>query len=291
MTGGALSAAGSSGPWRAVSRRFLRNPVSRSALITLLAILLLVLLGPFLSAYDYDSADWENIGAPPSIDSGHWFGTDGLGRDLFARTLHGGRVSLLVGVVATLICIVIGTVYGAIAGYLGRTTDILMMRAVDMLYSVPFLFLVIVLMVVFGRNLILLFVAIGLVEWLNMARVVRGQTITVRHQEFIDAARCSGLSSAAIIRKHIIPNCTPEIIVYATLTIPQVIITESFLSFLGLGVQEPRTSWGVLIAEGTAEMETAPWLLLIPSAFLALTLFALNFVGDGLRDALDPKRD
>lgn len=277
--------------WRAAATRFFRNRTSRLASLTLLGVILLVLIGPMLSPYSYDSADWDSIGLPPSLENGHWFGTDGLGRDLFVRTLHGGRISLLVGLVATLICVLIGSTYGAIAGYFGRAADIVMMRVVDLLYSVPFLFLVIVLMVVFGRSLILLFMAIGLVEWLNMARVVRGQSIAIREREFVDTARSSGLSPAAIIFRHVIPNCTTQIIVYATLTIPQVIITESFLSFLGLGVQEPLTSWGVLISEGTTEMVTAPWLLFIPSAFLALTLYALNFIGDGLRDALDPKGD
>jgi len=210
-------------------------------------------------------------------------------RDLFVRVLYGARVSLAVGIAATLVSLAIGVVYGATAGFLGGRVDELMMRFVDIMYSLPFMFFVIILMVVFGRNIVLLFVALGAVEWLTMARIVRGQTLSIKRKEYIEAAHAAGVSNARIVLRHIIPNLLGPVIVYVTLTVPEVIITESFLSFLGLGVQEPYTSWGVLISEGAGQMESAPWLLIYPAAFLAVTLFCFNFIGDGLRDALDPK--
>ena len=205
------------------------------------------------------------------------------------RTLYGARVSLMVGILATGVSLVIGVTWGAIAGYFGGRLDNLMMRFVDVMYSLPFIFFVILLMVVFGRHIFLIFIAIGAVEWLTMARIVRGQTLSVKGKEFIEAARAAGVRNRKIIRRHIIPNLLGPVVVYVTLTVPQVILIESFLSFLGLGVQEPLTCWGVLIAEGAAQMESAPWLLIFPATFLAVTLFCFNFIGDGLRDALDPK--
>ena len=212
-----------------------------------------------------------------------------MGRDLFIRVLHGGRISLAVGIVATLVSLLIGVGYGALAGFAGRRCDELMMRFVDVLYSLPYIFLVIVLMVIFNRNFYVIFVAIGAVEWLTMARIVRGETLSIRQREFIEAARAAGVGRFDTIGRHVIPNVVSPVVVYMTLTIPNVILAESFLSFLGLGIQEPLTSWGVLISQGADQMESAPWMLVFPSLFMAATLFAFNFIGDGLRDALDPK--
>jgi oligopeptide transport system permease protein len=257
----------------------------------------LALLAPLLSPFAYDEINYDIIACAPSWwpaeaacrAPGHIFGTDSVGRDMFVRVLFGARVSLAVGLVATLVSLFIGVLYGAVAGYLGGRVDSLMMRAVDILYSLPFVFFVIILMVIFDRNFILLFVAIGAVEWLTMARIVRGQTLSIKHKEFIEAARAAGVGPLAIITRHVIPNVVGPVMVYVTLTVPGVILTESFLSFLGLGIQEPLTSWGVLISDGADQMETAPWMLLFPALFMAVTLFCFNYVGDGLRDALDPK--
>ncbi|QQZ30730.1 ABC transporter permease subunit [Thiothrix subterranea] len=269
--------------------RLLRNKMAVGSAIVLLLIAVLCVLGPLFSPHPYDEIYWDAMGIPPDAVQGFWFGTDANGRDLFVRTLIGGQISLMVGLAATSVSLLIGVLYGATAGYLGGRTDALMMRLVDVLYALPFMFFVILLMVYFGRSIFLIFVAIGAVEWLTMARIVRGQALSLKGRAFVEAARVSGVSHFGIIRRHIVPNTLGSVIVYATLTVPQVILFESFLSFLGLGVQEPLTSWGVLIAEGAAQMETAPWMLLFPAGFLAVTLFCLNFLGDGLRDALDPK--
>ena len=269
--------------------RLLKNKAAVAALIVLSFMIVMVAVGPMLSEWDHEIPDWDNYSTPPSVETGHLFGTDALGRDLFVRTMVGGRISLLVGLVATLVSLVIGISYGAIAGYFGGRIDNVMMRFVDAIYAMPFMFFVIVLMVVFGRNIFLIFVAIGAVNWLDMARIVRGQTLSLKNKDFVEAARACGGTELQIIRRHIIPNLLGVVIVYVTLTIPQVILVESFLSFLGLGVQEPLTSWGALVNEGAQELETAPWSLLFPASFLAATLFAFNFLGDGLRDALDPK--
>lgn len=275
--------------WDDARNRLLNNRAAVVAMVVLAVVLLLVLFAPVLSPYAYDFPDWDNIQEPPSLENQHYFGTDGIGRDLFVRTLHGGRISLMVGIVATMVSLIIGVTYGATAGYLGGRVDNIMMRIVDVLYTVPFMFFVILLMVVFGRHLVLIFVAIGAINWLDMARIVRGQTLSLKHREFIEAAEAGGVSTPNIIRRHIIPNLLGVVIVYVTLTIPQVILIESFLSFLGLGVQEPLTSWGALVNEGAEDMESAPWSLIFPALFLATTLFCFNFIGDGLRDALDPK--
>jgi len=275
--------------WQDARRRLLRNRAAVVSMIVLGVIAGLALFAPWLSPHPYDEVYWERIAAPPDFANAHWFGTDGNGRDLFVRTLYGARVSLMVGILATAVSLVIGVTWGAIAGYFGGHLDNLMMRFVDIMYSLPFMFFVILLMVVFGRNIFLIFIAIGAVEWLTMARIVRGQTLAVKGKEFIEAARAAGVANRTIIRRHIIPNVLGPVVVYVTLTVPQVILIESFLSFLGLGVQEPLTSWGVLIAEGAANMESSPWMLIFPATFLAVTLFCFNFIGDGLRDALDPK--
>jgi oligopeptide transport system permease protein len=283
--------------WVDARRRLLKNRAAVAGIIILALVALLALLAPLLSPFAYDEVNYDIIACAPSWwpaeaachAPGHIFGTDSVGRDLFVRVLFGARVSLAVGVVATLVSLLIGVLYGAVAGYLGGRTDALMMRVVDILYSLPFVFFVIILMVMFDRNFILLFVAIGAVEWLTMARIVRGQTLSIKQKEFIEAARAGGVSPFAIITRHIIPNVVGPVMVYVTLTVPGVILTESFLSFLGLGIQEPLTSWGVLISDGADQMETAPWMLLFPALFMAVTLFCFNYIGDGLRDALDPK--
>jgi oligopeptide transport system permease protein len=275
--------------WQDARRRLFRNKAAVVSMVVLAIVAGMAALAPWLSPHPYDAVYWERIAAPPDFANAHWFGTDGNGRDLFVRTLYGARVSLMVGILATAVSLLIGVTWGAIAGYFGGHLDNLMMRFVDVMYSLPFMFFVILLMVVFGRNIFLIFIAIGAVEWLTMARIVRGQALSVKGKEFIEAARAAGVTNRKIIRRHIIPNVLGPVIVYVTLTVPHVILIESFLSFLGLGVQEPLTSWGVLIAEGAANMETSPWMLIYPAAFLAVTLFCFNFIGDGLRDALDPK--
>lgn len=275
--------------WQDARARLFHNRAALVAMALLFVIICLAVIVPIVSPYQLDGVDFDAIGLSPSLAQGHPFGTDTLGRDLFLRTMFGARISLLIGLVATLVSLIIGVAYGAVAGYVGGRVDALMMRFVDILYSLPFIFFVIILMVVFGRNIILIFVALGAVEWLTMARIVRGQTMALKGLDFIEAAVASGASTPAIIRRHIVPNVLGSVIVYATLTIPQVILMESFLSFLGLGVQEPLTSWGVLISEGAQQMETAPWLLIFPAGFLAVTLLCFNFLGDGLRDALDPR--
>jgi len=276
--------------WQDAWRRLMRNRAALVSLFILGFITLASLLGPYLLPWQYDEIDWEHIEAlPPTIELGHYLGTDYVGRDLLARTLVGGRVSLAVGILATAVALVIGVTVGAVAGFVGGRVDQFLMRFVDLMYSVPLTFFVIILMVVFGRNFILMFLAIGCVEWLTMSRIVRGQTLSLRNKEFIEAARASGGSTAGIIWRHIVPNVLGVVVVYVTLTIPQVILLESFLSFLGLGVQEPLTSWGMLIHEGAAEMEITPRTILVPATFMTVTLFCLNFLGDGIRDALDPK--
>jgi len=267
----------------------LNDPSTVFAVTVLFVLVIAVIAGPWISDYNYYSIDPVNASRPPSLSDGHYFGTDDLGRDLFVRTMHGGRISLLVGIVATAVSLVVGVLWGATAGFVGGRLDHVMGRIVDVLYAMPFMFFVILLMVVFGRNILLIFVAIGAINWLDMARIVRGQTLSLKRREFVEAAEVIGVPTHAIIRNHIIPNLLGVVAVYTTLTIPQVILVESFLSFLGLGVQEPMTSWGALVHQGTQVMEVTPWMLLFPAAFLAITLFCFNFLGDGMRDALDPR--
>jgi oligopeptide transport system permease protein len=276
-------------PWEDAWDRLLKNRAAVYSAFIMIIMFLMIIFGPMLISWESDFTDWDHTSTPPSIESGHWFGTDSVGRDILVRTLEGGRISLLIGLVATIVSIVIGVGYGAIAGYFGGVVDRIMMRVVDIIYALPFMFFVILLMVVFGRHIVLIFIAIGAVTWLDMARIVRGQTLSLKNTEFVEAARACGVGSWAIIKRHIMPNLLGVVIVLVTLTIPQVILLESFLSFLGLGVQEPMSSWGALVADGAQDMESAPWTLIVPSAFLVLTLYCFNYIGDGLRDALDPK--
>jgi oligopeptide transport system permease protein len=279
----------SRGLWSDAAARITRNRVAVVAASAILLLAILALSGPAFSRYTYDALDWQHLAAAPFTTS-HWLGTDRLGRDLLVRTLCGVRISLLISLVATAISLAIGVTWGAVAGYVGGRTDELMMRFVDVLYSLPYLFIVIILTTVFPRgSLPVLFCAIGAVGWLTTARIVRGQTLALKRREFIEAARAGGLGTAAILLRHIIPNLIGPVVVYATLTIPQMILFESFLSFLGLGVQEPLASLGSLINDGTQEMQSAPWMLLVPAGFLVVLLMCFNVVGDALRDALDPR--
>lgn len=264
----------------------------RTAVVCLVVLGLLVLAtlaGPALLDYREDEIDWSHMAAPPFEAPGHWLGTDRLGRDLLVRTLHGLRISLAIALAATLVSLVIGVAWGALAGFRRGRTDAWMMRFVDVLYSLPQVFFVIILTVVFGRSPLTILVAIGAFGWLTMARIVRGQALALRDREFIDAAIVGGASTARILARHVVPNLLGPVIVYATLTLPQVILVESFLSFLGIGIQEPLASLGNLVADGAAELETAPWMLAVPAACLMLVVFCFNFLGDSLRDALDPR--
>jgi oligopeptide transport system permease protein len=275
--------------WADARRRLLANRAAVASMGILCVISMLAILAPALSPHPHDEIYWDNMAMAPNFDQHFYFGTDDTGRDLFARTLLGLRVSLSVGLVATFVSLVIGVTWGAVAGFIGGRIDGAMMRFVDVLYALPFMFFVILLSVFFGRQIFLIFIAIGAISWLDMARIVRGQTLSLKNREFIEAARASGSGTFAIVRRHIIPNALGPVAVYMTLTVPHVILAESFISFLGLGVQEPMTSLGVLIADGARMMESAPWALLFPAGFLCVTIFCFNFVGDGLRDALDPK--
>ncbi|MFT7682269.1 MAG: oligopeptide transport system permease protein [Moritella dasanensis] len=273
--------------WQDARIRFMRNKAAMVSLFILFLITLSVIFVPMFSQYAFDDTDWYAMHAPPSAD--HWFGTDSLGRDLLVRTFIGGRISMMVGVMGAFVAVLIGTLYGAASGFIGGKTDRVMMRILEILYAIPFMFLVIVLVTFFGRDIILIFIAIGAIAWLDMARIVRGQTLSLRGKEFIEAAHVCGVSKWGIITRHIVPNVLGIVAVYSTLLIPSMILTESFLSFLGLGVQEPMTSWGALLQEGAQTMEIAIWQLGFPALFMVVTLFCFNYVGDGLRDALDPK--
>jgi oligopeptide transport system permease protein len=282
-------AATARGQWRDAAASLRVNTPARLALGGLALIVALALLGPWASPWGFESLDWQHLAQPPGRVAAHWFGTDRLGRDLYVRTLYALRLSLLVSVLATAVSLAIGVTYGALAGYAGGRADALMMRFVDVLYSLPYLFIVIILTSLLPRgSLAVLFIALGAVGWLTTARIVRGQTLALRRREFIEAARALGVTPAAILARHLVPNLLGPVIVYATLTVPQMILFEGFLSFLGLGVQEPRASLGNLIAVGAQEMSSAPWMLIVPAGLLVLLLVCLNLIGDGLRDALDP---
>lgn len=271
--------------WRDAWHRLAKNKLAVFGGVTLIVLTIACIFGPLLSPYSYEDQNLNLGASAPSFS--HWLGTDTLGRDLLVRLLVGGRISIGVGLCATIVALTIGVVYGAVAGFFGGKIDALMMRIVDIMYALPFTIFVILLMVFFGRNIVLLFVAIGAVEWLTMARIVRGQIMSIKKMEFIEAARSIGLGKRRIIFRHMIPNVLGPIIVYTTLTIPAVMLLEAFLSFLGLGVQPPLSSWGVLIKDGAEKMEEFWWLLMFPGTIFSLTLFSLNFLGDGLRDALD----
>ncbi|MCX8955921.1 oligopeptide ABC transporter permease OppC [Erwinia psidii] len=275
--------------WQDARRRFIHNRAALASLLVLLLIGLFVVFAPMMSSFTYDDTDWGMMSTAPDIATKHYFGTDSSGRDLLVRVAIGGRISLMVGIASAMVAVLVGTLYGSLAGYLGGKTDSIMMRLLEILNSFPFMFFVILLVTFFGRNILLIFVAIGLVSWLDMARIVRGQTLSLKRKEFIEAAQVGGVSTTRIVLKHIVPNVLGVVVVYASLLVPSMILFESFLSFLGLGTQEPLSSWGALLSDGANSMEVSPWLLLFPAGFLVITLFCFNFIGDGLRDALDPK--
>ncbi|TDR80408.1 ABC transporter permease subunit [Paludibacterium purpuratum] len=276
-------------PWRDARIRFMRNKAAVVSLVILVLITLACVFGPMLLPHTYDSTDWDAISLAPTLQNWHWFGTDDLGRDLLVRTLIGGRISLMVGALATIAAVIIGVIWGATAGFMGGKIDNLMMRMVDMMYAVPYLLIAILMVTLLGREFYLVVLTITILSWMDMSRVVRGQTLSIRSKEYIEAAHAIGVSTPTIIRRHIVPNLLGIVVIYTTVTVPGVILTESVLSFLGLGVQEPMTSWGVLIGDGTKTMESQPWMMLFPAALLSLTLYCTNYIGDGLRDALDPK--
>ncbi len=271
--------------WHDAWLRLRKNKLALMGGAVLLFMIVIALLTPWIAPYSYEAQNLDLGASSPS--AAHWLGTDIFGRDLLTQVMYGGRISLAVGFIATAVALLIGVTWGAIAGYVGGRVDAIMMRLVDIIYALPFMIFIVLLMVVIGRNILLLFLALGAVEWLTMARIMRSQVQSLRQQEFVEAAVSVGLSPATIIRKHIVPNALGPIIVYTTLTIPSVMLLEAFLSFLGLGIQPPATSWGLLISYGAETMEEYPWLLIFPGCALTLTLFSLNFLGDGLRDALD----
>jgi oligopeptide transport system permease protein len=275
--------------WADAMARLMQNRFAVASAILLGVIVFAAIVVPWISPYNYYTPQWALLDLPPTWHGGHIFGTDDLGRDLLVRIMWGCRISLFIGLVATVVSVVIGVLWGATAGFVGGHVDSAMMRIVDILYSVPFIPFVIILVVMFGRNLFLIFVAIGAVSWLDIARIVRGQTLSLRNKEFIEAARASGVSGPSIVVRHLVPNLLGIVVIYATLTVPSVILFEAFLSFLGLGVQAPMTSLGVLVSDGASELQSYPYLLFIPALFLALIVYCLNYLGDGLRDVLDPK--
>lgn len=281
--------------WADAAHRFMRNKAAVGGVITLILVVAFTLIGPYFAQWSNEEIDWAVLGnvkiaGAPSFESGHYFGTDQNGRDLFARVIQGTGVSLMVGIIGSIVAVIVGTFYGAIAGYVGGRVDNLMMRLVDIFMSIPYMFVLILLLVMFGQSISMLFIGIGLISWLDMSRIVRGQTLTIKNKEYIEAAVASGVSNATIIVRHVVPNLLGIVIVYASLLVPLLILTESFISFLGLGVQEPNTSWGALINEGASSMQYGTlWQLGFPLFFFTITLFSMFFIGDGLRDALDPK--
>ncbi len=275
--------------WSDARRRFLRNKAALISLILLTLIAVACVAGPWISPHAFDSADWDAMSASPSWNNAHWWGTDDAGRDLLVRCLVGGRISLTVGLLATLASVTLGIVWGATAGFVGGKVDALMMRIVDMMYAIPYLLIAILLVTILGREFYLVVITITVFSWMDMARVVRGQTLSLKSREYVEAAQAMGVSTTRIILRHIVPNLLGIVVIYTTVTVPGVILTESVLSFLGLGIQEPMTSWGVLIQDGAKVMEVSPWILLFPAGMLSVTLYCFNFIGDGLRDALDPK--
>ncbi|HEX5784630.1 MAG TPA: ABC transporter permease subunit [Burkholderiaceae bacterium] len=276
-------------PWTDARRRFMHNKAAVVSLVLLILVTLMCVIGPWVLPHAYDTSDWDAMSQPPTWRNFHWFGTDESGRDLLVRSLMGGRISLMVGLLATLTSASLGIAWGATAGFLGGRVDSLMMRIVDMMYAVPYLLIAILMVTLLGRDFYLVVVTITVFSWMDMARVVRGQTLSLRSREFVEAARAIGVPTWRIIFQHIVPNLLGIVVIYTTVTVPGVILTESVLSFLGLGIQEPMTSWGVLIHDGTSVMEISPWILLFPAALLSTTLYCFNYIGDGLRDALDPK--
>lgn len=281
--------------WADARTRFLRNRAAMVSVVVLVLVALFAFFGSYLSPWDNETIDWNVLGnvkeaGAPSLSNGHYFGFDDSGRDLYNRVVQGTQISLMVGVVGAAIAVIVGTIYGAVAGFVGGRIDSAMMRFVDIAMSIPYMFVLILLLVVFGRSISMLFVGIGLTAWLDMSRIVRGQTLSIKNKEFIEAAVATGVPTFTIIRRHIVPNLLGVVVVYATLLVPQMILTESFISFLGLGVQEPLTSWGALISQGTSTMNYGTlWQLFFPLGFFVVSIFAFFFIGDGLRDALDPK--
>lgn len=280
---------GGRSPWRDARERFFRNKAAVVSLIILILITLACVFGPMLLPHSYEDTDWDAMGLAPTLQNMHWFGTDDLGRDLLVRTLIGGRISLMVGLLATIASVIIGVSWGAIAGFMGGKVDSIMMRVVDMMYAVPYLLIAILMVTLLGREFYLVVLTITILGWMDMARVVRGQTLSIKSKEYVEAARAIGVSTPNVIFRHIVPNLLGIVVIYTTVTVPGVILTESVLSFLGLGVQEPMTSWGVLIGDGVKVMDTLPWMLAFPAGMLSITLYCTNYIGDGLRDALDPK--
>ena len=281
--------------WQDAMVRFKHNKAALMSVFILFAMLIVAFFGPLLSQWDYETIDWALTGnaaemGAPNIENGHYFGTDDLGRDLYSRVLQGTQISLMVGIIGTLVAVVVGVLYGAISGYFGGRIDNIMMRFVDILMSIPYMFILIILFVMFGRSVYILFIGLGLFSWMDMARIVRGQTLSLKHKEFIEAAVAAGVSDLNIIVRHIVPNLLGIVVVYTSLMIPSLILLESFISFLGLGIQEPLTSWGALISDGAKTIQYGTlWQLAFPLGFFITGLFCFFFIGDGLRDAFDPK--
>jgi oligopeptide transport system permease protein len=276
-------------PWADARIRFMRNRAAVFSMTLLILITLACIIGPMVLPHSYEDTDWDRMGIAPTWDNMHLFGTDELGRDLLVRTLIGGRISLMVGLLATIVSVTLGVVYGAVAGFMGGKVDALMMRIVDMLYAIPYLLIAILMVTILGREFYLVVLTISAFSWMDMARVVRGQTLSIKSKEYVEAARAIGVPTWRIIFQHVVPNLLGIVVIYTSITVPGVILTESVLSFLGLGVQEPMTSWGVLIHDGANVMAATPWMILFPGAALSITLYCFNFIGEGMRDALDPK--